>query len=55
MSANGMKKEDKSSVPVSHDTRERLNHVKYDYQAKYHKQCSLDDTIRLLLDEHDKK
>jgi hypothetical protein len=53
MNSETMKKEDKSSVPVSHGTRERLNILKYDCQAKHKREFNLDDIVRFLLDSYE--
>jgi hypothetical protein len=45
-----MKKEDKSSVPVTHKTREQLNSLKIDCQYKYRREFTQDDIICFLLD-----
>jgi hypothetical protein len=50
MNTGRMKKEDKSSVPVTHNTRERLNNLKIDCQYKHRREFNQDDIIRFLLD-----
>ena len=45
-----MKKEEKSSIPVSHTTRERVNNLKYICQAQHKREFNQDDIIRFLLD-----
>jgi hypothetical protein len=50
MNTGRMKKEDKSSVPVTHKTREQLNSLKIDCQYKYRREFTQDDIICFLLD-----
>jgi|GEM_PF-6125800 len=45
-----MKKENKSSIPVSQATRERVNNLKYICQAQHKREFNQDDIIRFLLD-----
>ena len=45
-----MKKEQKSSIPVSHTTRERVNNLKYICQAQHKREFNQDDVICFLLD-----
>jgi hypothetical protein len=50
VNSKGMKKEEKSSIPVSHATRERVNNLKYVSQAQHKREFNQDDIIRFLLD-----